>query len=228
MLPCDPQRPCLVPLSVSQGYTWFSPLAVLLGDLVPWALWGPSCWEFSTAAQGNLLQKEDLKAVATAELPSSSPKGKTWELSQSRFIWCLSCSKSLRKVVLVMSMMEMESQPQSPVCCWVTSFRGGTAVFHSSPAVLVPPVWDQQLMAMWNNTFLFVGVFAFSDVCLLVKVSKPLTAPCLLWIWQSISSCKTLKLLLQGALLFGSDIAKYLWNTSVLGCENSGFQLNYT
>lgn len=209
---------CLVPLLCCS----------VLGDLVLWALWGPSCWEFSTAAPRNLLQKEDLKVVARAEFPSSSPEGKNGNCLRSRFSWCLSCNKSLRRVVLVMSMVEMESQPQSPLCCWVASFRGWMAELYSSFAVLLPPVWNQHLMAMWNNTFLFVGVFAFCDECLLVKVGKPLRVPCLPWIWQSISSCKTLKLLLQDALLFGSDLAKYLWNISVYGWEYSGFPLNYT
>lgn len=216
MLPCDPQRPCLVPLNVSQGYTWFSPLAVLLDDLVLWALWGPSCWEFSTAAQGNLLQKEDWRAVATAEFPSSSPKGKNGN--------CL--------IVGLVGAWAAVS-PWEGWCWWCSWWRWSHShshlfaaglphsVLHSPPAVLVPPVWDQQLMDTWNNILLFVGVFAFSDMCLLVKVSKPLTVPCLLWIWQSISSCKTLKLLLQDALLFGSDLTKYLWIISVHDCENS-------
>lgn len=35
MLPCDLQRPCLVPLSVSKGYTLFGPHAVVLSARSP-------------------------------------------------------------------------------------------------------------------------------------------------------------------------------------------------
>lgn len=59
------------------------------------------------------------------------------EIAKSRFSWCLSCSKSWRRMVVEMSIIEMESQPQFAAGCLT---QGLNRALHSSPAVLLPPV----------------------------------------------------------------------------------------
>lgn len=91
MLPRALQRPCLAPLSVSQGCALFSPLALLLSTRRPGALGslgilllGILCRRTRKSSAGGRFESCSSGLQELSSLPPV-PKGKKWNLPYSRF-----------------------------------------------------------------------------------------------------------------------------------------------